>query len=428
MSASPGFPEVARREPLALQRRHEIVVPMKIELIELGEFRPAESNPKDHDIGALTQSLARFGAVETPVVDGRTGRLVAGHGRIEALIAMRAAGNDAPAGIAVSGKEWRVPTLTGWASRTDAEAKAYLLASNRTTELGGWDKAPLESMLVELAASGDLVGTGWDADDVDSLIAPAVAQDDFAEPSEIWVRPGDMFALGQHRLICGDSTNDDVVSRIMGEDAADIMWTDPPWNVAYAGIRKPRKPIANDNLGDAFGGFLAAAMGLAVSHIRPGGAIYVAMSSQEMGGLMRTLEALGCAWSATLVWVKQAFVLGRRDYHAQYEPIWYGWKSGAPHHAVSDRSQSDVWNIDRPQKSDEHPTMKPVELVTRALKNSSNHGDICLEPFSGSGTTLLACETTGRKCRAIELEPRYVQVALERWEKLTSQKHVKVAG
>jgi DNA modification methylase len=240
------------------------------------------------------------------------------------------------------------------------------------------------------------------------------------------VKLGDMFELGPHRILCGDCTKAEDVDRLMAGEMASVCWTDPPWNVAYDGKdgihrgksrSRQHAPIANDNLGEDFPGFCALFCGEVARVLLPGAPLYMAMSSSEWPTIDGALRNMGLKWSSTIVWAKESFVIGRRDYHAQYEPIWYGWKEGAGRLVeLEDRTQSDLWQIPRPKRSDEHPTMKPVELVARSLMNSSRRGDLCFEPFSGSGTTIMACEQTGRRARAIELEPRYVQVAVERWQ------------
>lgn len=205
---------------------------------------------------------------------------------------------------------------------------------------------------------------------------------------------------------------------------AQISWQDPPWNVAYGENVKPGNPqnykvrkIQNDNLGDKFEAFVVKFCKVTKDNVEPGAALYMAMSAQEWPTIDRALRQAGFHWSSTLIWVKDHAVLSRKDYHTRFELIWYGWNADAPRlFPLADRKQNDVWEINRPTKSDEHPTMKPVQLVTTALANSSAKGSIVFEPFSGSGTTLIACENTGRMCRAIEISPGYVAVAIQRWK------------
>ena len=232
-----------------------------------------------------------------------------------------------------------------------------------------------------------------------------------------------------HRLLCGDSTIGEHVQRLMAGARVAWCWTDPPWNVAYGASDHPTwksREILNDNLGDKFPAFCRAFIDQIKASVLPGAMLYMAMSAQEWPTIHCALSVAGFHWSSTIIWAKDSLVLSRKDYHTQYEPIWYGWNGEGPRLCpLEDRKQSDLWSIARPKRSDEHPTMKPVELVERSLLNSSKPGDLVYEPFSGSGSTLIAAEKTGRRCRAIELEPKYVQVAIERWEKFTGRKATK---
>lgn len=215
---------------------------------------------------------------------------------------------------------------------------------------------------------------------------------------------------------------------------ADLIVTDPPWNVAYGSSVVPGqwskykdRSILNDDLGEDFFRFTDTFCREMFRFVRPGAAVYVFMSAQEWPVIHKSLVVAGGHWSSTLIWVKDDFVISRKDYHTQYEPIWYGWKDGAPHEPVKDRTQSDIWHFPRPKVSEEHPTMKPVELLARAIKNSSSEGEIVLDPFGGSGSTLIACEQTGRRCFMIELSPKYADVIIARWEALTGLKAEKAA-
>lgn len=405
----------------------------RVEYVALDEIRAADVNPKQHDIGEICASIIRQGFVEPPVVDERTGKLVAGHGRLEALAAMQKQGTAAPAGIQVLQGRWFAPVVRGWASKDEAAARAYLVSSNRLVELGGWHDEALTRLLAEMAKESPdaLVGTGFDVDDAERRLwalekdqIDTAALDVVPELRPTNVKSGDMIELGDHRIICGDSTDVTVVSRLMGGEKADICWTDPPWNVAYGQrTKKKRKAIVNDDLGDAFAEFISKTATAIAGTLRAGGGLYLAMSPQEFALVHRALVGAGHHWSSTIIWAKDSLVIGRKDYHPQYEPIWYGWREGAPRAVpVVDRKQSDLWSIPRPRVSEEHPTMKPVELVLRALMNSSKPGALVFEPFSGSGTTIIASEQAGRRCRAIELDPQYVQVAVDRWEKMTGKK------
>jgi DNA modification methylase len=232
--------------------------------------------------------------------------------------------------------------------------------------------------------------------------------------------PGDVWLLGEHRLLCGDSTQIEGVEKVLAGGLADIAWTDPPYNVNYGATMKDKlrgkthRKIANDNLGDGFEQFLRDACLNMLTVTK--GAIYICMSSSELHTLHRAFTEAGGHWSTFVIWAKSAFTMGRSDYQRQYEPMLYGWKEGTDHFWCGARDQGDVWFIKKPVKNDLHPTMKPVELVERALRNSSKSRDTVLDPFGGSGTTLIACERTGRQARLIEMDPKYCDVIIRRWQ------------
>lgn len=238
---------------------------------------------------------------------------------------------------------------------------------------------------------------------------------------------GQLWKLGEHRLMIGDCTDANIMDALMHGEKAQICWTDPPWNVAYGedieednaqGYKK--RTMKNDNLGELFPAFIQAAVKNIWAASQPGALIYMAMSAQEWPVIDKALRDQGYHWSSTIVWAKDQLVLSRKDYHTQFEPLWYGWRDDAARlREVMDRKQSDVWFIDRPKRSEDHPTMKPPPLVERSLVNSSLPGDIVLDPFVGSGTTLIVCEQLNRICRAVELDPIYAAVTIERWSNLT---------
>lgn len=413
-----------------------------IEYLPVQSLVPALRNPKEHDEPNLDKSLLRFGYTEPVLLDERTERLVAGHGRVGALLRLREAGKKPPKGVRVGQDgSWLVPVVRGWASKNDVEAESYLLASNQLTIGGGWNNLQLGEMLAELAEKDplNLVGIGFDEKALAKLLDATSPKAGKTDPDdvpdrigEIYVKEGEVYRLGEHRIVCGDSTDPGVYEALMGrEQLADILWTDPPWNVAYASGDHPswkkHDEIANDNLGDAFPGFCSAFSLAMAKFTKPGAPLYLAMSAQEWPTIHASLLAAGFHWSSTIIWAKDSLVLSRKDYHTQYEPIWYGWQGDAARlHPLEDRTQSDLWTIPRPKKSDDHPTMKPIELVERSLKNSSVRDAIVLEPFSGSGTVILAAERVGRRARAIELMPKYVQTAIVRWEEFTGKKAERV--
>jgi DNA modification methylase len=382
------------------------------------EYRPVEllvpfvNNARTHSddqVAQIAASIREFGFNNPILVDGERG-LIAGHGR---LLAARKLGLDI------------VPVIE-LAHLSPTQKRAYILADNRLAENAGWDKELLALELADLKLSEfDLDLLGFSSDELDELLNAANKEgltDDDAVP-EVTENPvsrtGDVWLLGNHRLLCGDATKPEDYQRLLGAELVDMTFTDPPYNVNYANTAKDKlrgknRPILNDNLGDDFGEFLTAACTNILSVTK--GAVYVAMSSSELDTLQSAFRAAGGKWSTFIIWAKNTFTLGRADYQRQYEPILYGWRDGADHFWCGARDQGDVWQIKKPAKNDLHPTMKPVELVERAILNSSKSRDIVLDPFGGSGTTLIAAEKSGRQARLIELDPKYVDVIVKRWQ------------
>ena len=315
----------------------------------------------------------------------------------------------------------------------------------RTTANGGSGNSNAAAAVtppywVKLERTGDLF-TGFEPAELEDLLGvstetkPAV-EDPGAEVGRAeellakWqVQAGQVWRCGPHRLMCGDSTKRSDVERLMDGSPARMIWSDPPWNVNYGGEMEDANPqgykvrtMNNDNLGERFPLFVEKFTRMMADFSMPGAPTYVVMSGQEWPLIDHWLREQGFHWSSTIVWVKDQLVLSRKDYHTRYEPMWYGWREGAARLVeVADRKQSDVWEIPRPKKSEEHPTMKPLELVERSLLNSSKPGDIVLDLFAGSGTTLLACEQQGRICRTMDNDPKYAAVCLERWAVATGQ-------
>jgi len=380
---------------------------------------PYARNARTHSeeqVAQIAASIVEFGFTN-PILAGSDGVIVAGHGR---LAAAQKLGLDT------------VPVVV-LDHLTPTQRRALIIADNRIAENAGWDDAMLRIELQSLQEDGfNLDITGFDADALAEIMAGEETTvdgqtDDDAVP-EVPVtpisRPGDVWELGNHRLVCGDATDPKSYELLMADAQADMVFTDPPYNVDYANSAKDKmrgkdRPILNDNLGDGFYDFLLAAMTPMLS--RCGGAVYVAMSSSELDTLQSAFRAAGGKWSTFIIWAKNTFTLGRADYQRQYEPILYGWPEGQNRHWCGDRDQGDVWNIKKPQKNDLHPTMKPVELVERAIRNSSRPGDIVLDPFGGSGTTLIAADKTGRIGWLIELDPKYVDVIVRRWQDWSGQ-------
>ena len=310
---------------------------------------------------------------------------------------------------------------------SEAQRRAYLLADNRLALDAGWDEQLLGEELAWLReVRFDLDILGFDGTEIEKLLAlvdaePLAEEDEDdvpSPPAEPVTRLGDLWLLGNHRLLCGDATKAEDVARLLDGRQADMAWTDPPYNVAYQGSGQ-HKAIANDDLGQGFEAFLTAACTNIVS--ATDGAIYIAMSSSELHTLQRAFTAAGGHWSTFIIWAKNTFTLGRADYQRQYEPILYGWREGGEHYWCGARDQGDVWFVDKPSRNELHPTMKPVALVERAIRNSSRSGGTVLDPFGGSGSTLIACEKAGRQARLIELDPGYCDVIVERWQRFTGK-------
>jgi DNA modification methylase len=254
--------------------------------------------------------------------------------------------------------------------------------------------------------------------------------DDTPDEEQTRVQAGDVWRCGDHLVACGDSTEPALWGQLLGKERASICWTDPPWNVDYGGSAHPswkKRTIANDNLGKDFVVFATQFAVQIAEWCLPGAPLYMAMSAQEWPVIDKVLRDAGFHWSSTVIWVKDSLVLSRKDYHTQYEPIWYGWKEGAARLVeLEDRTQSDTWFIPRPKRSDEHPTMKPIALVERSLRNSSAPGAIVIDPFGGSGTTLIAAERCRRRAVVAELSPAYCDVIVRRWETETKRQAEKL--
>ena len=238
------------------------------------------------------------------------------------------------------------------------------------------------------------------------------------EPAAVSI-PGDMWALGDHRLLCGDGTSIEELRRVLDGRSCDLAFSDLPYNVSYVGKTARKLEIVNDNLGDAFDDFLKAACRSLVEVSK--GPIYLCMSSSQLHRLYAAFTEAGGHWSTFIIWAKSLFTLGHSDYQRQFEPILYGWREGGTHYWCGARNQGDVWMIDKPRVNDLHPTMKPVSLVERAIENSSRKGNVVLDPFAGSGTTAIACERLGRHACLVEIDPCYADVIVRRWEGYTGR-------
>jgi len=392
------------------------VADLKIELRQVAALIPYIRNAKQHSdaqVAQIAASITEFGWGAPILVDGQN-NVIAGHGR---LLAARKLGMT------------EVPVVP-MAHLTDIQRRALILADNKIGENASWDDELLGLELAELKDGGfDLGITGFSPDEWDALIAGDASTDGLTDEDQVpevsenpISRAGDVWLLGDHKVLCGDATKAEYYKVLLGDELVDMTFTDPPYNVNYANTAKDKmrgknRPILNDNMGDGFGAFLMVACQNILNVTK--GAVYIAMSSSELDTLQSAFRAAGGKWSTFVIWAKNTLTMGRADYQRQYEPILYGWRDGAEHYWCGARDQGDVWQIKKPHKNDLHPTMKPVELVERAVRNSSKTRDLVLDPFGGSGSSLIACEKSGRRARLIELDPKYVDVIVKRWQDFT---------
>lgn len=376
-------------------------------------------NPRRGDVDAVAKSLAAFGQ-RKPIVARRDGTVIAGNHTLQAA---RQLG-------------WPEIAVV-WVDDDDTTAKAFALADNRTAELGTYDDQLLADLISEVRdADPDLLAaSGWSDEATKELLNAIAANeptpviqgdpDEVPESAPAKTVSGDVWLLGPHRLVCGDSTVSTDVDKLMAGGQADMVWTDPPYGVRYVGKTVDALTIENDDL-DAKGleAFLRIALGEASNACRPGAAWFVAAPPGPLFvpfGLV--LLELGI-WRQTLVWLKQNFVMGRSDYHYRHEAILYGWKPGAAHTEPPDRKGDTIWEFDRPSRNGEHPTMKPIALIERAINNHTKRNDVILDLFGGSGSTLIAAHQTGRVARLMELDPKYCDVICARFQKATGIKPI----
>ncbi len=396
------------------------------DVLPLEALTPDPRNARRHNDRNLVQieaALREVGAARSVVVD-ETGVILAGNATVQA--AMKA-GLGRVRVVEADGTEL---VAVRRVNLTPEQKRRLALFDNRAAELAEWDTEVLASLADDTNFSGL-----WDDDELAALLtsvdeAPTdllVDPDEVPDPpAEPVTQSGDVWVLGRHRLLCGDATSREDVSRLMGGDLAALVFTDPPYGVAYEGGTAEHLTIANDDLDDpAFLAFLRDAFTHMLAVTRPGGAIYACHADSRGLVVRQAFVEAGWLLKQSLVWVKQSLVLGRQDYQWRHEPILYGWKPGAAHYFVPDRTQTTVWEIDRPARSAEHPTMKPVALVATAIANSSRPGEVVLDPFGGSGSTLIACEQLGRSARLLELDPRYCDVIVTRWEQATDHQAVR---
>jgi DNA modification methylase len=389
---------------------------MEIELRETSRIIPYAKNARkipQSAIDKVAESIKRFGPRQPIVVD-KDGVIVVGHTRRLAALQL--------------GLE-RVPVHVA-KDLTPAQIRAYRLMDNRSHEETSWDNDVLGLELLDLKGMDiDLEMTGFDLTEIDDLFSRLGISGGLTDPDAVpevpekpVSKPGDLYLLDDHVVLCGDATNKNDIARLLAGGHADMTFCDPPYGVKYTGKTSRKLTIMNDNLGEGFYDFLRVACANLLEITK--GAVYICMSSSELHTLYRAFTEAGGHWSTWVVWAKNNFTLGRSDYQRQSEHILYGWAEGKSHYWCGARDQGDVWFVDKPVVNDLHPTMKPVELIERAIRNSSQSRDLIFDPFGGSGSTLLACESTGRRARLIELDPRYVDVIIKRWQDFTGKEAV----
>ncbi|EGP4802007.1 DNA modification methylase [Enterococcus faecium] len=398
---------------------------MQIETMKLADLKPADYNPRVEltpgmdEYEKLKQSILEFGFIDPPIFNKRTGNLVGGHQRV-------AVAKDLGLCEEIEVSVVDLPL--------DKE-KALNIALNKIS--GQWDDDKLAELLIDLDALS-LELTGFDESEIQEIInhydiqldmETEVLEDEYEVilPDEPKSKVGDIYQLGNHRLMCGDSTDAIQIEKLMNGEKADILITDPPYNVNYKGKTEDALTIQNDNKTSLeFYEFLKSAFDMVASNLSKGASFYVWYASSEVVNFVTALVDSGFLVKQELIWCKNTFVLGRQDYHWQHEPCLYGWKSDGSHKWRGDRKQTTVLEFDKPLANKDHPTMKPVPLFDYQIKNSSRKGDKVLDIFGGSGTTMIACEQNGRQAYLMELDPRYVDVIVNRWEEFTGKKAIKI--
>jgi DNA modification methylase len=388
---------------------------MLVQMRPITSITPYPDNPRDNDVAVdLVAASLREYAFRQPIVVDANGVIIVGHTRYKA--ALKLGMTEVPVHVAEG--------------LTPAQTKAYRIADNQTATMATWDEGKLTAELLALQSQNfDLDLTGFSANELSELLqssSPALLgdPDDVPEaPVEPITRPGDLWQLGRHRLLCGDATNAADVARLLDSKQADLLLTDPPYNVAYTGKTDEQLTIANDAMSATdYRQFLVKFLNAAKAQLKPGASFYVWHADLEGLNVRAACADDGLTVRQCLIWAKSNFALGRFDYHWKHEPCLYGWIDGAAHMWLSDRSQTTVLEFDKPSRNAEHPTMKPVELFAYLLGNSCPAGGTVLDPFGGSGTMLIAAEQTGRTAYLLELDPKYADVIVQRFETFTGMK------
>lgn len=388
---------------------------INIEKLKAAEYNPRKDlKPEDEEYQKIKRSILEFGYV-APIIVNADMTVIGGHQRLKVLKE-----------LGYEEVECNIVDLD------KTKEKALNIALNKIT--GEWDNSKLEELLAELKETDiDMDMTGFTFDEVDNILKDIEGskEDDFDldqalnEIEEPTTRPGDIWILGKNRLMCGDSTQKENVLRLMDKQEADMLLTDPPYNVDYEGKTVDALKIENDNMTSTeFYNFLLDSFRNMFEVTKCGSSVYVFHADTEGLNFRNAFNAVGFKLAQCLVWVKNTFVMGRQDYQWKHEPILYGWKEGAGHYFIDDRKQSTVLEFDKPTRNAEHPTMKPIDLLVYLIKNSSKENDLILDLFGGSGSTLIAAEQVKRRCYTMELDPKYCDVIVKRWELLTGEKAV----
>lgn len=390
----------------------------QIEYIATEKLIPYARNSRTHSdeqVAQICSSINEFGFTNPILIDADD-VIIAGHGRT--MAAHRLQMKELPC--------LRLSHLT------EAQKQAYVIADNKLALNAGWNDEMLKIELQELKdADFDLSLTGFDDTELADLMAEAV-EEGLVDEDQVPDEPekpvsvvGDVWKLDQHRVMCGDSTSITAIDQLMEMQKADMWLTDPPYNIAYEGGSKIRDAIKNDKMEDSnFRQFLTDAYTAADLSMKQGAVFYIWHADSEGYNFRGACLDVGWKIRQTLIWNKNNSAFGRSDYHWKHEPCLYGWKDGAGHFWANDRKQTTVLDFDRPSKSEEHPTMKPVGLIEYQIKNNTRGSDLILDSFGGSGSTLIACEKTGRKARLMELDPKYVDVIVKRWQEFTGRQAI----
>lgn len=386
---------------------------MQVQSMKIDEVKPYPNNPRNNDDGveAVANSIKQFGW-QQPIVMDKDNIIIVGHTRYKAA---KKLGMD------------KVPVVVA-SNLSDEQVRAYRLADNKTGELTDWDMSLLDDELGDIADI-DMSDFGFDLDIPED--EEEVQEDDFDDevPEEPKSKLGQIYQLGRHRLMCGDSTNPEMVKKLVGGVQCDLLLTDPPYNVGYEGKQSSKMTIKNDRQkDDEFYKFLFNAFSAAKDNLKQGASFYIWYASSEVVNFTNAANNSGLSIRENLIWEKNNIVLGRQDYQWKHEPCLYGWVEGGSHSWYSDRKQTTVMHFDKPQRADLHPTMKPVALFDYQIKNSTKSGDVVLDLFGGSGTTIMACEQDGRNACVMEYDPKYVDVIIKRWEDFTGKKAELIEG